>query len=749
MMMSLRWNIRPLARIPKSPLNPPELGDFESTSNSCSPQNWGARGARDDSRKRSIELRGLGIAIAGSTLGFICAPSNSFAQSIRLDGTLAPTRELAGPDYIIKQSDGRTAGQNLFHSFQKFNLNIGEKAIFESGAGIRNILSRVTGGSRSDINGLIKTSSGVNLFLINPSGILFGESAQLDVGGSFVATTSNRVKFGDQGFFDASIPNDPGLLTINPSALVFNQSTAQPIINHANTKVGERPDALSTSPKDLLGIKVADQKSLLLVGGDIILDKGGVNALGGRVELAAIAGQGQVDLDIKDNQLSLHVPENLALADILLKNDSIIDTSGGGAGDVRLYGKNIRLTDRSKILSQVYGDQPGGSIIIKASNSLALVGAKQGNGSFSELSTITASSGAAGDIEIWTKNLSIFDGANITSLSLTAATAGDVRINAGGTIEISGFSMFAGTDFKFPSIISSSNFGSGNGGSISISAQKLLLQDSSFIQTAGTAAEINGELILATGTSGNININVDVLRLEQGSALLASSSLGQASNISIRAREISLDQQSQISASAETNNIQSGGNVFILSNRLSLRNGSEIVAKADQGQGGNIIIQTQTLNQDASSSISADSERGTDGRVIINTFEFSPKNLSAALVDQTGKIAQTCVPKRVEDVNSFTISGRGGVPSDPSEPLAPETVWVEWATTKPAIAKSTNNAQLKSPLPSALRDAPALESQPSTKIVEAQGWIKNAKGEIYLVAAASSYYGAVSLPLHC
>jgi hypothetical protein len=58
-MLNPCWLSRPLAQIPKSPLNPPILGDFESISNSCSPQNWGARGARDDSRKRSSILNSI------------------------------------------------------------------------------------------------------------------------------------------------------------------------------------------------------------------------------------------------------------------------------------------------------------------------------------------------------------------------------------------------------------------------------------------------------------------------------------------------------------------------------------------------------------------------------------------------------------------------------------------------------------------------------------------------------------------
>jgi filamentous hemagglutinin family protein len=68
----------------------------------------------------------------------------------------------------------------LFQSFGIFNLNAGEIANFESTGNIRNILSRVTGGSGSLIDGLISTNSAnVNLFFINPSGIVFGPNARL------------------------------------------------------------------------------------------------------------------------------------------------------------------------------------------------------------------------------------------------------------------------------------------------------------------------------------------------------------------------------------------------------------------------------------------------------------------------------------------------------------------------------------------------------------------------------------------
>jgi filamentous hemagglutinin family protein len=114
------------------------------------------------------------VLVLSSTL-VTTSQNRTLAQNITLDGTLVPAQTLNGPAYTIPQSVGQTVGSNLFHSFGSFSLFTGERANFQSAADIRNIFSRVTGGSPSFINGLIFTNSlNVNLFLINPSGIVFG-----------------------------------------------------------------------------------------------------------------------------------------------------------------------------------------------------------------------------------------------------------------------------------------------------------------------------------------------------------------------------------------------------------------------------------------------------------------------------------------------------------------------------------------------------------------------------------------------
>jgi filamentous hemagglutinin family protein len=123
-----------------------------------------------------------------------------------------------------KINGGTRSGQNLFHSFEEFNLSKGSSAYFAD-PGVANIFSRVTGNNPSAIFGTLGVMGGdANLFLLNPNGIMFGEGATLDLNGSFFATTADQIQFGEHVF--AAIPNaqeNLALLTLNPSALFFKQ----------------------------------------------------------------------------------------------------------------------------------------------------------------------------------------------------------------------------------------------------------------------------------------------------------------------------------------------------------------------------------------------------------------------------------------------------------------------------------------------------------------------------------------------
>ncbi|MBE9099884.1 two-partner secretion domain-containing protein [Vacuolonema iberomarrocanum] len=110
---------------------------------------------------------------------------------------------------------GAARGGNLFHSFEEFNINEGGSVYFRNPAVIDNILSRVTGENASNILGTLGVLGDANLFLLNPNGIIFGPNAQLDISGSFYASTGDRFSWADGSEFRATNPNAPPLLSIN------------------------------------------------------------------------------------------------------------------------------------------------------------------------------------------------------------------------------------------------------------------------------------------------------------------------------------------------------------------------------------------------------------------------------------------------------------------------------------------------------------------------------------------------------
>jgi filamentous hemagglutinin family protein len=139
-------------------------------------------------------------------------------SAIRPDGTLGTTVTQSGNVYNITGGTRPGNGPNLFHSFDRFSVGTNDTASFSGPTGIANILSRVTGGQQSIIDGQLQsTIPGANLYLLNPSGVLFGPNASLDVSGSFHVSTADSLRFADGATFSAHM-SEKSTLTIAPPA---------------------------------------------------------------------------------------------------------------------------------------------------------------------------------------------------------------------------------------------------------------------------------------------------------------------------------------------------------------------------------------------------------------------------------------------------------------------------------------------------------------------------------------------------
>ncbi|MEM8863662.1 MAG: filamentous hemagglutinin N-terminal domain-containing protein [Chloroflexota bacterium] len=118
-------------------------------------------------------------------------PDNTLPGENSILPSEAETRTRA--DVVIR--GGAQRDTTLFHSFEQFNVNPGQQVRFANPSLVERILSRVTGGQRSIIDGLLGVDGAANLFLLNPNGILFGPGAELDIRGAFTASTADTFQF--------------------------------------------------------------------------------------------------------------------------------------------------------------------------------------------------------------------------------------------------------------------------------------------------------------------------------------------------------------------------------------------------------------------------------------------------------------------------------------------------------------------------------------------------------------------------
>jgi filamentous hemagglutinin family protein len=260
-----------------------------------------------------------------------------------------------GNRYDITGGQTSRNNANLFHSFDRLGLDAGQVANFLANPSVQNILGRVVGGEASFINGLIQvTGSNANLYLVNPSGILFGANASLNVPGSFTATTATGVGFGCSGsgcvgWFDAIGANNYADLVGNPTSFAFALSQPGAIANFGH-------------------LAVESGQNLSLIGGTV-LNSGSLSAPGGQITIAAIPGQNLVRISQAGSPLSLEfqplapqaspftplsLPQLLTGGNVANANGLMINSSG----QVELTGSGFRVesgdvaVSRSPVTSQ-------------------------------------------------------------------------------------------------------------------------------------------------------------------------------------------------------------------------------------------------------------------------------------------------------------------------------------------------------------------------------------------------------------
>lgn len=567
-----------------------------------------------------------GVAIAVLTTGY---PATA---QIVPDATLPVNSRVAPGCTVCTIDGGTTRGVNLFHSFREFSIPTGGAAWFNNPASIQNILTRVTGSSISNIDGLIRANGTANLFLLNPNGIILGPNAQLNLGGSFVATTADRFKFPDGSEFSATNPQAPPLLTINitPGLQYGTSRTGATIVNRGN---------LST-PEDLtlVGDRL-DLQGQLIAGKNLALQAQDTVQIRDTVTTPFLARSGQA-LTIQANQsldiLALNHSGHTALVsggNLSLVSDGIISgdarfaaggefqvksVSGGAAQFRSLYDPIISSAGNVEVL----GNYNGAALLVESLGSVWF------NGSV----TITSNDATFSPIDPDP------DLARLGSSNAFIVRAGRSSL------------LYAPTGL--PTTVNGATFQPGTtGAGITVTGDISTNGGPVILDTTTGAIQVNSILPFSfPGTAGSVALSTGNGNIDVGGAILAFGLLnGNGGSVSLTTGNGNVKVNGAILAFALDNG-GSGGNGGAV--RIATQNGNiELLDELNtfslkNGSGGNIALST------ANGSITTNK---------INAFSLSGGNAGAVQItagDRTG--SPTTGDLTIGSINAFAVNGSGG-----------------------------------------------------------------------------------------
>ena len=578
-------------------------------------------------------------------------------SEIILDGTMNPEKKALEitrnkGKYEIKSSYGKIFNKNLFHSFELFNIDANETVVFE-GININNIISRVTGGNKSYINGIIKSNiPGANLYLINPAGIIFEENASLQISGSFHASTADFFILQNGEKFEIN-SNDPVLSSSPPQSFGFlkNNNGIISIINKA--------------------LKLDSKKTLSLISSEINIQNCKINVPEGRINVVAVKGQSnnsyitltengfELFNDFKRGNINLNATELkfndgeifIFGDDLVIQNKSKISANitikSQTGGNIFLDVNNLTLSQFSDISNNKTSSNSNnlsGKIIINAKNDILLI-------DHSKIETKTKTDSNAGSIDIYTKNLTMLEESNLVTTSfinsqyINTGSSGNISINASNNILFIKSPIFTNT------------WSSGNGGKISIKAKNII-----FLDGSGPSSQSYGKD--KHGNGGDISlIAFDSIKFIGYESTLTSysTSKGNAGNVFINAKTLSLYNNGGINA--RTENTGNAGNIFININQLELNTNalisSESTAEIDGGAVGKISI-----NASGSISIFNNSSITTEA---VNTSKTNN-------IADSGKITIKSNDNILLNDSKITSSVKGGTGSGGDIEISPKNL---------------------------------------------------------------------------
>jgi filamentous hemagglutinin family protein len=658
----------------------------------------------DENTARSRHPDSLGQAFLWALLPTLLlvlnAPNATYAQTNITPTTIAPldlgTKAATPTVATTTEITGGTrpgSGTNLFHSFDSFTLGTGDIAHFMNDMQLptTNIFARVIGKGVSTIDGTLRTNNPLNaadpmnfgqanLWLVNPSGLLLGPNARVEVGGSVSLSTANYLRFENKAALFDMLSTSASLGPLNVAPVV------------AFGFLGSNPAAITVQGSQLT---VANGKGLSLIGGNILIESGTaedgtaqpvqLSAPNGKIQLASAASTGEFEAAtllsrpnaggtsftsfgsvflapgsninvsgastvafIKDGQLVLSVKDavlttsqtpGLLTETISLRQGSSIVTSNSEidtGADVQLVASRVQMNGASMV-STTRGDGPGGDITVNVGR-LSLA-----NGALIRSDNASSGIGQGGKVTIQGRtgagssadSVRLTNGSSIATRSVNPQQGGDVAIAAGNVY------------LNF-SDISTQTFVSGHGGDIHMTADSLTLENRATIFSSGSG--VGGDLLLNVRTLSLLG----GLSLSDGSLINSTTtSSGVGGDVTIQgisheegsvAEKVVLSGGSGITSLTKQSG--AGGQISVTAESVDLYEGSSINSTTQgTGHGGSIVVGAQQLRVLGGAAISSNTtsnlglpsdlslpRAGTGGMVTVQGLEGTESKAGSVLL---------------------------------------------------------------------------------------------------------------------
>ncbi|QUY45627.1 filamentous hemagglutinin N-terminal domain-containing protein [Acaryochloris marina] len=454
---------------------------------------------------------------------------------------------------LIRVNGGRQSSNNLFHSFKELNINSNQQVLFENGRSIVNIFARVTGGRVSVLDGLIATQNPANLYILNSNGIFFGNSIQLNIGGSFFSSTATSIQFDDGLEFYSENGNNSFLSPTQPEFVKFNGMSGEIALTGNGNQLNVDPVTSIGigAGRSTSGIRVNPGQQVVVLGNGVSFDGGIITAPSGNINVGSVK-EGVVGFQGFQQSKSGNTVDYALVKefnDIRLSNSSLVDASSFPNNLSRSFisfeGKNLTLESGSFVVIQNEGSIGGGKIQFNFKEAIQHIGIKNRPSLPPGLTSLRNTSGIIGssvfsqgpDISIKAKNLTLLNAGVILNNAAFAGKGGNIDVDISDSIRIEG-DVLPDPIASFSTILTSSN-GTATAGKVNIKAAQLSLNRHGTIQSISFSSSPSESVNILVSKKIILNGNSEFSGLPS-SIFSSSFRSGRAADVNIKTSKLSI-----------------------------------------------------------------------------------------------------------------------------------------------------------------------------------------------------------------